>query len=189
MRNARGFTIMEVLVSAVIISLLILAAFAMLDVGRTSWFSGDVHTELRKEIIRSFMAMERELRETRPVSGGPSARINLNYGETSNSISFQIPQDIDGDGRVLDALGEIEWSGNITYSRNGNNEIIRTAPDGTASVLVATRNITGLEFSRYRAPPDDLPNDLLIINITAQGSSVTGRLATETGQLIVRMRN
>lgn len=188
MRSARGFTIIEVLVSAVIMSFLILTAFAVLDVGRGAWFSGDVHTELRKEIIRVFMAMERELRETRPVSGGPSARISLNYGETSSSISFQIPQDIDGDGRILDVLGEIEWSGNITYSLNGNNEIIRTAPNGTTSVFAATRSISGLEFSRYRTP-DDLPNDLLIINITAQRASVTGRLATETGQLIVRMRN
>jgi len=187
MKNSKGFTIIEVLVSAVVISLLILAAFAVLDVGRGSWFNSDVRTELRKEIIRAFMAMERELRETRPVSGGPSARISLNYGETSSSISFQIPQDIDGDGMILDVLGEIEWSGNITYSLNGNNEIIRTAPNGT-TVLAATRSITGLEFSRHRAP-DDLPNDLLIINITAQRVSIIGRLAIETGQLIVRMRN
>ncbi|MBM3243633.1 MAG: hypothetical protein FJZ12_02195 [Candidatus Omnitrophica bacterium] len=189
MKNVRGLTIIEVLISAVIISLLIFAAFTVLEVGRGSWFSADIRTELRKEIIRAFMAMERELRETRPVSGGPSARINLNYGEASNSISFQIPQDINGDGRVIDALGELEWSGNIIYARNGNNQIIRTASNGTASVLAATRNITGLEFSRFRAPPDDLPNDLLIINITAQGPSATGMVATERGQLIVRMRN
>ena len=189
MRSARGFTIIEVVISAVIISLLIVAAFMVLEAGRGSWISGDIRTELRKEIIRVFMSMERELRETSPVSGGPSARINLNYGETNNSLSFQIPQDINGDGRVIDALGALEWSGNITYSRNGNNQIIRTAPDGSVSVLAATRNITGLEFSRFRAPPDDLPNDLLIINITAQGPSATGMVATERGQLIVRMRN
>jgi prepilin-type N-terminal cleavage/methylation domain-containing protein len=185
MRRARGFTIIETLISAVIVSLLILAAFAALDVGRGAWFSGDAHTELRREIIRAFMAMERELRETRPVSGGSSARIDLNYGETGNSISFQIPQDIDGDGRILDVLGEIEWSGNIIYSLNGNNELIRTDPNGTTKVLA--RNITGLGFSRSRAP--DLPNDLLIINIIAQKPSAMGRPVIETGEFIVRMRN
>ncbi|MBN2830868.1 MAG: prepilin-type N-terminal cleavage/methylation domain-containing protein [Candidatus Omnitrophica bacterium] len=185
MKNFRGFTIIEVLVSALVMSLLIFAAFAVLDVGRGSWFGGDVRTELRKEMIRAFMSMERELRETRPVSGGPSARINLNFGETGNSISFQIPQDNDLDGTVLDSLGDIEWSGNITYLLNENNEIIRTAADGTSKVLAL--NITGLEFSRFRIP--DLPNDLLIINLTAQKMSGIGKLATERGQLIVRMRN
>lgn len=188
MRNTKGFTIIEVLVSAVIVSILILAAFAVLDIGRGSWLSGDVHSELRKEMIRAFMAMERELRETRPVSGGPSARINLNYGESSNSITFQIPQDSnDSDTTILDPLGDIEWSGNITYSLNGNNEIIRTAPDGATRVLA--RGVANLEFSRFRAPPDDLPNDLLIINITGQKASGAGKVATETGQLIIRMRN
>lgn len=187
MKNIKGFTIIEVLVSAVIISVLIMAAFAVLDVGRTSWFTGDVRTELRKEMIRAFMAMERELRETRPVSVGASARINLNYGESSNSIAFQIPQDSnDPDTTILDPLGGIEWSENITYSLNGNNEIIRTAPDGTIRVLA--RGIINLEFSRSRIP-DDLPIDLLIINITAQKASGVGRLAIETGQLIVKMRN
>jgi type II secretory pathway pseudopilin PulG len=186
MRKTRGFTIVEVLVSTGIISLLIITAFVLLDVGRASWFTGDVHTELRREIIRAFMSMEREIRETRPVSGGPSARINLNYGETSNSISFQIPQDSnDSDTTILDSLGDIEWSGNITYSLNGSNEIIRTDPDSSTRVLA--RGITGLGFSRDRTP--DLPNDLLIINITAQKASGMGKLATETGQLIVRLRN
>jgi hypothetical protein len=133
------------------------------------------------------MAMERELRETRPVSVGEAARINLNYGESSNSIAFQIPQDSnDPDTTILDSLGGIEWSGNITYSLNGNNEIIRTAPDGTTRVLA--RGITNLEFSRNRVP-NDLPIDLLIINITGQKASAVGKPAVETGQLIVKMRN
>ncbi|MFA5287284.1 MAG: prepilin-type N-terminal cleavage/methylation domain-containing protein [Candidatus Omnitrophota bacterium] len=187
MRSLKGFTIIEVLVSAVIISVLIMGAFAVLDVGRSSWFAGDVRSDLRKDIIRAFMAMERELRETRPVSVGAAARINLNYGESSSSIVFQVPQDSnDADTTILDSLGDIEWSGNITYSLSGNNEIIRVGPDGTTRVLA--RGITNLEFSRSRVP-NDLPIDLLIINITAQKASGVGKLAIETGQLILRMRN
>jgi prepilin-type N-terminal cleavage/methylation domain-containing protein len=184
MRKGRGFTIIEVLISAVVMSLLILVAFSILDIGRGSWFSGDVQSELRKEMIRGFMSMERELREIRPIS----AYLSLNYGESSNAVVFNIPQDsADSDTTVLDNFGEIEWSGNITYSLNGNNEIIRTAPDGTTKVLA--RGITNLEFSRDRGAASPLPLDLLIINIAAQKASGIGRIATESGQLIVRMRN
>ena len=172
---------MEVLVSAVIISVLIMVAFAVLDVGRGSWFGGDVRAELRKEMIRAFMAMERELRETSP------AQQSVSYDTSSTSITFRVPQDIDGDGTILDSFGYIEWpslANSIVYSLNGNNEIIRTA-SGVTRVLA--RGITGLQFSRNRNPA--LPLELLIINITAQKASSVGKIATETGQLIVKMRN
>jgi hypothetical protein len=82
-------------------------------------------------------------------------------------------------------LGYVEWSGNIRYWLNSSNEIIRTDPSGTTRVLA--RGITGLEFSRNRTPA--LPEDLLIINITAQKKSGIGKLVSETGQLIIKMRN
>ncbi len=181
MRANKGFTIIEVLVSAVIISILIMGAFTVLDIGRGSWFAGDVRADLRKEMIRAFMAMERELRETRP-----SQLVSFPHGTTSNEVTFRVPQDgADADTTILDSFGYIEWSGNIRYWLNGNNEIIRTDPLGSTRVLA--RGITGLEFSRSRVPA--LPEDLLIINITAQKASGIGKVASETGQLIIQMRN
>lgn len=181
MRNNKGFTIIEVLVSAIIISVLIMGAFTVLDVGRGSWFSGDVRADLRKEMIRAFMAMERELRETRP-----SQLQSFPYGTSSAEVTFKIPQDSnDADTTILDPFGYIEWSGNIRYWLNNNNEIIRT--DSTGSTRVLARGITGLQFSRSRAPA--LPQELLIINITAQKKSGIGKIASETGQLIIKMRN
>ena len=180
MRNIKGFTIIEVLISSAIIAVLILVAFTVLDIGRGSWFGSDVQVEIRNEITRGFMGMERELRETRPVS----AQMSINYGESANLITFKIPT-IDANGVVLDAFGYIVWSSNIVYALNGNNEIIRTDANGLTRVLA--RNITSLQFSRSRIPA--LPQDLLIINITARKASDVGKLATETGQLIIRMRN
>jgi prepilin-type N-terminal cleavage/methylation domain-containing protein len=181
MRDNKGFTIIEVLVSAVIISVLIMAAFAVLDLGRSSWFAGDIRSELRKEMIRAFMAMERELRETRP-----SQLQSFPYGTSSTEVTFKIPQDSnDADTTILDPFGYVEWSGNIRYWLNGSNEIIRTDPSGATRVLV--RGITSLQFSRNRNPV--LPQDLLIINITAQKASAIGKVASETGQLIIKMRN
>ncbi len=181
MINNKGFTIIEVLVSAVMISVLIMAAFTTLDVGRNSWFSGDVRAELRKEIIRAFMAMERELRETRPAQ-----LQSFPHGTSSSEVTFKIPQDSnDVDTTILDPLGYVEWSGNIRYWLNTDNEIIRT--DSLGSTRVLARSITNLEFSRNRNPV--LPQDLLIINITAQKKSSIGNAVSETGQLIVKMRN
>ena len=180
MRNFKGFTIVEVLVSAVVISILITAAFSVLNIGRGSWFTGDVRADLRKEMIRAFMSIERELRETRP------SQQSVPFGESRTSITFKIPQDsADADTTILDSLGNIEWSGSIIYSRNGSNEIIRTDPLGGTRVLA--RGNSSLGFSRNRTPA--LPQDLLIVNITAQKASQVGKVTSETGQLILRMRN
>lgn len=180
MRKTKGFTVIEVLISAVVISILVLASFAVLNIGRNSWFSGDVQAELRKEMIRAFMAMEREIRETSP------AQQSVPFGESRTSITFKIPQDSnDADTTVLDSSGAIEWSGNIVYSLNTSNEIIRTDPSGIT--LVLARGILSLQFSRSRNPA--LPQDLIIINITGQKASSVGRIATQTGQLIIKMRN
>ena len=126
------------------------------------------------------MAMERELRETRP------AQQSVPFGESRSTIVFKIPLDsADADTTILDPSGTIEWSGNIIYALNGSNEIIRTDPSGETRVLA--RGITNLQFSRYRNPA--LPQDLIIINITGQKVSSVGEIASQTGQLIIRMRN
>jgi len=171
----KGFTLIEVMVGVVILLLLILAAFAVMDVGRGAWFTGDVSVALRQEVIKAFARMERELNGTRP------AQISLRIGTSSPSLTFEIPQDINGDGTILDAQGNVEWSGNIVYALNGSNQITRTA-SGKTSVLA--NNIVNLQFSRPASPVN-----LLQIDITAQKVSSTGRTVQDAGQIIIKMRN
>lgn len=170
-----GFTFIEIIFAVGIFLLLILAIFAVMDVGRGAWFTGDVSVELRQEIIKAFMTMERELKQTRP------AEISLTIGTSSSSLTFKIPQDNNNDGTILGSFGNIEWSGNITYTLNGANEITRTA-SGVTSVLA--RNIVNLQFSRPTSPVN-----LLQIDITARKVSVQGRTVEDTGQIMIKMRN
>ena len=171
----RAFSLVEVLVSLIIVSILVFALFSVMDVGSNSWFSADASVQLRQEIIKVFMTMERELKETRP------AQINLTSGSSSSSLTFKIPQDNDGDSTILDASGNVEWSGNIVYALNGSGQIIRTA-SGSSSILA--QNIASLQFSR---PSSAL--DIIQIDITAQKNSDQGRLMQDAGQIIVKMRN
>jgi len=171
----RGFSLVEILVSLVIVSILIFALFSVMEVGRNSWFNADTSVQLRQEIIRAFMTMERELKETRP------AQISLTSGSSSSLLTFKIPQDNNGDATILDASGNVEWSGNIVYALNGSGQITRTA-SGVTSILA--QNVTGLLFTR---PSSAL--DILQIDITAQKNSDQGRMMQDAGQIIVKMRN
>jgi len=171
----KGFTLIEVLFGVAIFLILILAIFAVMNVGIGAWFTGDVSVELRQEIIMAFTAMEKELKETRP------AQISLTIGTSSPSLTFKIPQDNNNDGTILDSFGNIEWSGNITYALNGANEITRTA-SGVTSVLA--HNVVNLQFSRPTSPVN-----LLQIDITARKVSAQGKTVQDAGQIMIKMRN
>ncbi|MFA6378348.1 MAG: prepilin-type N-terminal cleavage/methylation domain-containing protein [Candidatus Omnitrophota bacterium] len=170
-----GFTLVEILIAVSILTALILAAFQLMDVGRSSWFTNNISVELRQDIIKAFASMEKELKETRP------SLVSLGAGDTSTILTFKIPQDIDGNGTILNSSGIIEWSDNILYARNSSGQIIRTTP--TATTILAN-NVTALQFTRPVSPLN-----LLQIDMTVQKTSASGQQLQDTGQIIIKMRN
>ena len=119
--------------------------------------------------------MERELKETRP------AQTSLASGSSSASLTFRIPQDTDGDGTILDSLGNIEWSPQITYALNGSHQITRTASGATT---VMANNISVLQFTRPLSPVN-----ILQVDITASKNTTFGRQIQDLGQITFEMRN
>jgi len=170
----RGFSLLEVLVTSVILAVMIIALFLVLSIGQRSWISGDTNIGLRQEIARALIAMGREIKETRP------SRVNIAVGNSSNSITFNIPLDPNNNGNVLDASGNIVWSPNISYSLNGSNQIIRAIVGGNSSVIA--NSITNLQFSRTQ-------NEVIQINIIASRTSGTGQLLQDSDQIVLKLRN
>lgn len=169
----KGFTLIEILVATLIMSVIMAALFVSLSIGQSSWFIGDTAIELRDQTIRSIMNMDKELSETRP------SKINLAIGAVSSTITFYVPQDNDGDGSVVDSIGNIEWSGAITYSLNGSNQIIRAS--GGVNTVVGT-DIAILQFTRT-------DNRLIQIDITAQKTALSKRQIQDTEQTVIKIRN
>ncbi len=171
----KGFSLIEIIIASCIFIILILAIFQTMDIGRSLWFTADVSTELRQEIIKAFTIMERELKETRP------SQTSLQISSNSNVLTFRMPQDNNGDGTILDVNGNIEWSANITYARNGANQITRTDAVGTTTLA---NNITNLLFTRPASP-----TNIVQIDITANKTTNLRRQVQDTGWLQIEMRN
>ena len=169
----KGFTLIEILVASLIMSIIMGALFVSLSVGQNSWFNGDTAIELRSQTIRSIMTIDKELSATRP------SKINLAIGAASSTITFYLPQDNNGDGSVVDSAGDIEWSGAITYSLNGSNQIVRSS--GGASRIIGI-NIGTLQFTRTG-------NRIIQVDITARKSSLSKRQMQDTEQAIIKIRN
>jgi len=171
----KAFTLIELLFVSIIFTLLIIGVFQVMDVCRGAWFTGDASIELRQEIIKTFMRMERELKETRP------AQISLGSGTTGASLTFKVPQDIDADGTILDSSGNIEWSPNIVYALSGSNQITRTA-SGITTVIA--NDVTSLLFTRPSTPVD-----ILQVDVTVSKATPTNKILQDSGEISVKMRN
>jgi prepilin-type N-terminal cleavage/methylation domain-containing protein len=168
----KGFTLVEVLAASVILAVLMVALFLVLGLGQRSWIRGDVNIQLQQEISRALVVMARELKETAP------KKVSISPSDT---IKFNIPQDLNGDGSVIDSVGAIEWSPDITYSLNGSNQITRTF-NGATSIIA--NNISALQFALV------LNEDSVVrIDITASKISNAGQLVQDNGETIVKMRN
>ncbi|HOD13057.1 MAG TPA: prepilin-type N-terminal cleavage/methylation domain-containing protein [Candidatus Omnitrophota bacterium] len=171
----KGFTLVEMLIAISILTLLILAAFQVMVVGSSSWFTNNASVELRTDMIKAFAKMEREVKETRP------SQISLGAGNTATALTFRIPQDIDGNNSILNSNGNIEWSDDITYALNTSQQIVRTA-SGTTTIVA--NNIVSLLFSRPVSPMN-----LLQIDVIAQRRSASGQQLQDIGQILIKMRN
>lgn len=170
----RGFTILETLISSLIFSIIAIALGLGIVAGKNSLFTSDVPTQLRQNVLFAIISMSRELRQTTP------SKTNIGSSTSSNSISFQIPHDNNSDGSLVDTLGNIEWGSNITYARNGANQIIRTQ-NGISSIITA--NISTLLFTR---PAGE--DNIIQIDITAAKTNNTGNWQ-DSEQAIIKMRN
>ena len=171
----KGFTITEILIATCIFLVLVLALFQSLDISRSLWFTDEVSVELRREIIKTFTSMERELQGARP------ALTNLASGTSSANLTFSVPQDNDGDGTILDATGNIEWSPQITYALNGSHQITRTTSGNTT---IIANNISTLLFTRPLSPVN-----IMQIDITATKNTAFGRQIQDIGEISIEMRN
>lgn len=152
----KGFTLVEVLVAVFIFSFISAAIFMVLLVGKASWYTGDVETELSQDMRRALTVMNSQLRQSSSsvVSDVPA---NDNY---YTSITFKVSEGVD-------AGGSVQWSEDINYSLNTNHQII-SLKEGASSILA--NNITGLQFRRPSGNPD-----VVEIYITAQKNTAQGR--------------
>lgn len=143
----RGFTLVEILVSVLILGLLFAGIYGVLNVGSIIYREDINLVELGQQVRQAMDAMVKEIRESK------SSEITIISG---NTISFKVPPAVYGD----------PWVGPISYYRDVNdanndgvvNQIIREYPAGTRKILA--NDITVLSFS--------VSGDLAEIQLAAQ---------------------
>lgn len=173
-----GFTLVELMVVVLILLIIIAGIFGVLNVGRQSWYTGGTQVELRQETRKAMDRMVKELRQSE------TAVISVPADDSwYNTITFQVPEDTDGDGDVIDADSNIEWGNQITYSLGGlnNEQVLRTSSGSTA---VLANDVVSLQFRRSTATPN-----IVEISLQAQKDAMPGRTMQADLNSQVSLRN
>lgn len=183
MKVREGFTLVELIIAMVIFILILGILFALLSVGQVSWESASSKMTVTQELRRGIEDMTKELTQAR------ISTISLSAGGSSNSISFQTVQDLDGDGLISFSNGELEGlraadpyvTYSLTYDASlGWNQLTRTVGSSSS---VSGNYLTALQFVRSSSTPN-------VINISVSGEkkSLFGHLLSDSlnGRVILR---
>ncbi len=152
-RGEKGFTILEAMVSMMIMSIITLLTVQAFMTGSRLW---DVTYTRSRVSGEARMAIERLTRELR---NSTMARITI---PQASILQFQVPASID-------ANGVITWSGWIQYSIGGlNNEQLVRLDLTTGGSTVMANKVTTLQFVSNANPAT------LTVNLTAQDATDYG---------------
>ncbi|MCM8824039.1 MAG: hypothetical protein NC822_05125 [Candidatus Omnitrophica bacterium] len=133
--------------------------------------------------------MTQELEKTTRTSPDiPSPNLSIPSKPNNNSVDFYLPIDIDGNGLIIDALGNTEWdkSNKIQYQYVPGLKQLRRLEKGNQYVIA--NNVVSIEFEDNSINPVLYNNELKIIltleKVTPQNRTVSVNLTS-----IVKLRN
>ncbi len=165
---SRGFTLTELLVATAIMTGVFGITLGAIRVSQQSQMATQSNLAVSSELRRGLAAMSREL------AGTQTSQVSIAANDTwYASLAFRVPQDIDGDGTVVNAAtGALEWSSQITYLLVGTQILRRQA--GTIDRVMANgvtplAGVPGLQFRRPSANPR-----VVNIRLTVQRATGTG---------------
>lgn len=161
----RGFTLLEVLISFVILSILTVGIYGVLNISDKTYHNDMGLLDLQQQVRQSMDGMVKELKQSK------ASLITISNGGAR--IDFKVPIDL--------TTSPVTYTDLIAYYRSGN-QVLREFPAGTTKVLANDINV--LNFS--------LAGNELQVQLSAQ-KTVRQRVLTFplTGLLTqkVRLRN
>lgn len=169
--SRRGFSLVEMMIVAVVGSLMIGGLYAVLIVGKNNWEINRDRIELQQNLRTAFEWVRRDLRQAgvSTITGVPAD------GSSNASITFQIPSTV--------TSGAVVWASAITYSKGGtgNAQLLRTV-GGTPKIIA--QNVSSLAFSRTASDPS-----VVLITLQVQKNTPQHGVMTISRTAEVKARN
>ena len=214
MDKAKGFTMAELLVTAAILSFVLLVVFGLLAAAQSSFFTMDTGTDLRNNLRLSAEKIASELRNTGYQSASAQFTI-LDGSGTNNSdiIRFSIPVLCSAASTLLDANGNpsywgapLSWGCNtytcmdanadcstleykyVQYSINASNQLERKILNTAFNTVANSTTIVGNDISDMQIT-QSADTHVISFVLTGLKKSQTSRMVTVTFSQDVLLNN
>lgn len=169
--SSRGFSLVEMMIVAIVGSLMIGGLYAVLIIGKNNWEINRDRVELQQNLRTAFEWLRRDLRQcgVYTITGVPA------NGSTNNSITFQTPSTV--------SSGAVVWGSAINYARGGtgNTQLLRTV-SGNSKVIA--QNVSAFQLSRTAADPS-----VILVTVQVQKNTPQHGVMTVSRSAEVKARN
>ncbi|MCM8773618.1 MAG: hypothetical protein NC820_02635 [Candidatus Omnitrophica bacterium] len=183
------FTLIEVLLSASILAVISAIMLSFFIQGSNLWQLITNQSDLRSIARNAMNYMRQELQNTTRTSPEiPSPNLSIPSKPNNNSVDFYLPIDIDGNGLIIDDIGNTEWdkSNKIQYQYVPGLRQLRRLEKGNKYVIA--NNVASIEFEDNSINPVLYNNELKIVlkleKLTPQNRTVSISVTS-----IVKLRN
>ena len=190
-RNRRGMSFPELMIASAIFMSSAVLFLMFMSQNSESWQVTSIQQGLVSDIEKAAAEVNRELRNaTRTAAGTPPNATRV----SATDYRFYLPGDIDGNGTILDATGNIEWTTatQIQYFYDAGTRMLlrRTLQAGVpvGADRVIASDITAAAFED-QASDATLLADEVRLTATIARTTVKNRTLTSTVNSISRLRN
>ena len=187
LKNCRGFSLIEVLVTLVIFTFLAAAINTVLHVGTSSWQNNSIEVELQQDLRQAMFWMKNDIQQTG--SASLDARVPINV---VSDFSWSNYDTIDFQKVIGATNGVVTWSSDTTdYTRESDpsdpdyNKLRRTV--GTGNPQLIAENISSIQARRLYTSSDVVEIALQVQKKTLAGAQ--GRTITLILNFKVQLRN
>ncbi|MBI2104361.1 MAG: hypothetical protein HYT90_02095 [Candidatus Omnitrophica bacterium] len=186
--TAAGFTLVETMVAGTLLVSLSLVAALWLAGVSDLWWTATTQGEVRRAAQQAMNRMVDELRSaTRTAIGSPpNASIPAAPGNTA--ATFYLPADEDGNGLIIDAVGNTEWDtpNPVQYAYVPAQRQLVRIQGGQQRILA--NDIAAISFEDALLNPALYQNEMKI-TLTMQRTTPQRRTVSATAVEIVKLRN
>jgi len=187
--SQRGFTLVEIMMAAMITTVAVGMVYAIYAAGQEAWDIKTAQADLQAQGRRAMSRMVEELRKTTRTSGqNPSPNLTIPSAPNNRQVDFYLPTDKDGDGTITDANGDVEWATNnkIQYQYVPGQNWLRRLEGGDQQTLAL--NVLDIRFTDQGIDPT-LYGDELLIDLTLEKQTKRQRTLSMTFRGVVKLRN
>lgn len=194
LHGRRGFTLVETMIAGSLLVSLSLLAMMWISGTTDLWWTTTTQGQVREEVLLAVRRMAADLRRGTRAAAGSPPNLVVPPAPGNTQMDFYVPADLDGNGTIIDALGNIEWDltapaanvTRVTLRFDAPTGQLQRVQNGQTTVLAA--DVSAAAFADAAIDAGLRPNEVRI-TLTVQRATPSGRVLTATSSEIVRLRN